>query len=725
MFNPAGACLCAAVALGCNGAPVWAADDRPDPQRKTATITRTDTPPRIDGTLDDAAWQAATVVDDDLRQVQPIEHAQPTERTEFRLLYDDRYLYLGARFWDSDPKRIVRHQLIQDTIVFNDDHIQLYLDPRDTRRGGYVFQVNSNGVQRDGLVLGNFEGRGFNMNWDGIWQAKSALDESGWSTELAIPFSTLDFDPRQPDWGMNMLRWVGRKRELIGWTYRDRGPTIDSYGLVRGFDGLSQGLGLDVVPSVVLADERDFLSGRTDTRLEPSINVFYRITPSLTGALTINTDFSATEVDDRQVNLTRFSLFFPEKRDFFLQNADIFEFGRLSANGRPFFSRTIGLSPSGEPVDLIGGVKLAGRVGRWNLGALAVRQDGFAGVQEDTLFVARVSANVLDQSTIGAIVTSGDPASEMDNSVVGVDFAYKNTSLIKGQSLEADGWYQVSDSEGVKGDDAAYGFKVTLPNDRINAQLRYQEIQQNFNPAMGFANRTGIKIYDGHIRWRWRFDNRKLRFYQARLSSFYSTTSQGALETRAIKLIPLSIENQPGDSLSVEFVKRHEVLFQPFDILPGITIPTGQYDYLRRRLVFATATNRPFAFNLLLENGGFYDGDRIDAVAGIAWKPSRHFIMDLDYTRNRVKLTDGNFTTKIVSLKTSVAFNVEWAWINTMQYDNVSDRLGINSRLRYIPRQGQEAFFVINYDFLVDSEDWRFDSAFRGFTLKFSYNFRF
>lgn len=726
--RPMGRLLAAAISclVGCPVGELLADNtvNPPSQARKSTTITRTDEVLVIDGHLDETAWQNATVVDD-LRQMQPIEHAQPSERSEFRLLYDDDNLYIGARLWDSTPDKILRRQLVQDSIVFSDDHLELFVDPRDKRRGGYVFYLNPNGVQRDGLVFGSFESAGFNMNWDGIWQADATLTDFGWSAEVAIPFSTLDFDPKQPDWGMNFARWLGRKREFVGWSYRDRNPSIDSYGQVRGFEGLSQGVGLDVVPSVVLSDEFDFTAASGDSTLEPSLDLSYRITPSLTASLTLNTDFSATEVDDRQVNLTRFSLFFPEKRDFFLQNADIFEFGNVTGNGRPFFSRSIGLSGTGEPVDLTGGVKLAGRIGRWNVGALGVHQDAFADVDADTLLVARVSANVLDQSTIGAIVTSGDPSSNLDNTLVGVDFDYKNTTLLNGQSLEAGAWYQQSDTEGINGDDAALGLTIEVPNDTIDSRIRYTEIQANFNPALGFSNRTGLKIYEAHIRRRWRFDDARLRLYQARVSTIYITNRTGALETQAVRMIPLSIETQPGDALSLEFIRRREALFEPFTIVNGLTIPTGIYHFTRNRLVLNSSSARPLALNLRLEGGKFYTGRRFDTVAGLGWKPSRHFFMDLNYTTNRIDLDTGDFTTRILALKTNVAFNVKWAWINTLQHDNVSDRLGVNSRMRFIPRLGREAFFVVNYDFFVAEDNLRFESAFRGFTFKFSYNFRF
>jgi hypothetical protein len=302
--------------------------------------------PVIDGRLDDAAWKPAAVVDD-LEVYLPVPYAAPTATTRFLVMHDNDALYIGADMRDREPELIVQRQLIQRQIVFRDDNFEVALDPYDTRRGGYIFSTNPNGVQRDGLV---FTGGRANMDWDGIWEARTRITEDGWTAEVVIPFKTIAFDPQRDEWGLNFTRMVRRKGEGLTWSMRDGQPTVDTMGVMAGMRGVAPGRGLDVVPSAILSERKDFMGGQSDTELKPSLDLFYRITPSLTAALTLNTDFSATEVDDRQVNLTRFSLFFPEKRDFFLEDAGIFEFAELTQNGRPFFSRTIGLSPSGEPV---------------------------------------------------------------------------------------------------------------------------------------------------------------------------------------------------------------------------------------------------------------------------------------------------------------------------------------------------------------------------------------
>src|SRR5687767_15163633 len=302
-------------------------------------------------------------------------------------------------------------------------------------------------------------------DWEGIWYTASTIDEQGWVTEIAIPFKTLSFNPENDTWGINFRRAIARRDERTGWVSRNRNSDPSTSGTVVGLVGLQQGVGLDIVPSLSVSERRPFDGTATTTDTDPSLDVFYKLSPSLTSALTINTDFSATEVDDRQVNLTRFGLFFPEKRDFFLQDADIFEFGGLEENGRPFFSRRIGLSDDGELVDLTVGGKVTGRVSRFNLGLLSARQDAIGTtIPADNATVLRASANLLEESSIGMILTEGNPGEIADNSLAGADFRYRNSRLPGGKLVEVNAWLQESDTEGKSGDQSAYGFRAETPN---------------------------------------------------------------------------------------------------------------------------------------------------------------------------------------------------------------------------------------------------------------------
>ena len=686
------------------------------PARKGIDVVVATRPPLIDGRLDDADWARAARIDD-LTQYSPTDGGAPSERTEILLLRGDDNLYIGLRFHDSDAARIARAQLVQGQAVISDDHLQLYLDPYDTGRTGYIFYVNANGVQRDGLETADGK---FNMDWNGIWTAGSAVTDDGWTSEIAIPYKTLSFDPTNDSWGINFIRTIPRKGERLAWLHRDRRVSMDTTGSLRGMRGAAQGAGLDLVPSLSLSS-RDAPGAAAQQRSKPSLDAFYRITPALTASLTLNTDFSATDVDDRQVNLTRFSLFFPEKRAFFLEDATTFDFGGLATNGRPFFSRRIGLSATGQPIDLDVGAKLTGRVGNFAVGALAVQQAADAGVAPRTLFVGRAYANVLEQSTLGGIVTVGDPTSERNNSLVGVDFNYRDR--LGGRLIDGRVWYQQSHTDGLDGDAAAWGAKLDFPNDRLDAGLGVTEIQPDFLPALGFVNRVNIRQYDGHLKFRHRFANARVRSWTAGVEYEQIDSLDGGLESRLLTLSPLTLDSTQGDLLTVSGLLSREVLPRPFEFPGRLITPAGDYDFERLRVSLQTAQFRAVSLVLESEAGDFYDGRRFDTKLGVLWRPGRHLQLNAQYATNQLELPAGRFTARVYSLTGNVAFNPRWAWLNLVQYDNVSRRVGLNSRIRWLPKLGQVAYLVLNRDWLEWSSG-RFEPGVSELTLKASYTFR-
>ena len=303
--------------------------------RKRVEIARTELEPEIDGVLDDPMWRTATVISD-MHQVMPVDHGEPSERSEFYLAYNERFIYIGARLYDDDPSGISARQLMQGGGMGFDDAFEFILDTFNTGRTGYQFQVNPNGIRREGVYENP---NSINNDWTGIWLVESRVDDQGWTAEVAIPFNTLNFDPNMTEWGFTVSRKIARKNEEIAWSSFNRNTSPSTAGLIYGIRDIRQGVGLDVIPSIAMADNKDYIAGTNKKRIDPSLNVFYKITPNLTGAVTFNTDFSATEADNRQVNLSRFSLFFPEKRDFFLQDVDIFSFGGRSGGGRGGYGR--------------------------------------------------------------------------------------------------------------------------------------------------------------------------------------------------------------------------------------------------------------------------------------------------------------------------------------------------------------------------------------------------
>ncbi|MHC4220183.1 MAG: carbohydrate binding family 9 domain-containing protein, partial [Planctomycetota bacterium] len=365
-------------------------------------IVRTETPPTIDGVLDEPMWGQAAVIDN-LTQVEPLEGVAPTRQTEIRILFDDQLIYFGVRCFDPEPDRIVARQLGRDGSLDSDDRVELVIDPIFDRRSGFFFATNPVSARLDGLVVNN---RQIDIEWDGIWYAKSSIDDQGWVAEFAIPFQTISFNPKTTRWGFNLERVVRRDREVSRWSGPSRNLEIQSVanaGVLEGIRDITQGLGLDVKPYAKGTYEHGPTSD--DFSVTGGADLFYKLTPAITLTLTFNTDFAETEVDERQVNLTRFPLFFPEKRDFFLQDAGIFRFGGIRRNPLPYQSRRIGLDENGLPVRILAGAKVTGRQSGWNLGFLTTYMDNTPTVDHKLLSVARVSRDVLDESAVGFIAT--------------------------------------------------------------------------------------------------------------------------------------------------------------------------------------------------------------------------------------------------------------------------------------------------------------------------------
>jgi len=690
---------------------------------KTLPITRTTTPPQIDGILDDAVWaQAASF--DDLHQFLPVDHGEPSERTVVYVTFDEDNLYVAARLFDSEPAGIRARQLVQGGTLQFDDTFGIYLDPYNNKRTGYHFQVNPNSIRSEAVFETPTE---LNWDWEGVWHAESRFDDEGWTTELVVPFRTLNFDTSNPTWGFTVERSIPRKQEGIAWVSYNRQLNPAAAGLITGLAGVEQGVGLDVVPSLISRQDKDFQTGFTTSDIEPSLDVFYKFTPALTGVLTLNTDFSATEVDDRQINLSRFSLFFPEKRDFFLQDVDIFSFGGLERNGIPFFSRRIGLGENGEPVGIDAGAKLTGRVGRWNIGVLDIQEEAHAGVDSRNLFVGRIAANVLRESSVGMILTDGDPNSNADNSLVGFDFRYQNTTLGDGKAIQGELWYQQSDTEGMDGDDASYGLRMAAPNNEgWRGEFNYQQIQENFNPALGFVNRSNIEATEAQFGYTFRPDHAWIRSVETGMNyENYEILTTGMVDTQQLFVELFELETNAGDGYGLQYNRERQVLVEDFEIVDGVIIPVGDYEYGALGIEISGAEQRAFAPSIEVSSGDFFNGDITSIEAGIDWRPNNRLFFGLEYEYNDVELPAGDFVTRLIQVRANYAFNVRWSWVNLIQYDNESSEVGINSRLRWNPRSGQDFYLVINHGFDAERAFRNLSSVESQVSLKYTHTFRF
>lgn len=694
-------------------------------------------PPEIDGRLDDLVWRQAAVVED-LHEVSPDEFSETSEPSRFYVLYDRDAIYVAGRLWDSDPDNVIAKMLRKGDFSFGDETMSVILDPHNTGRSGYIFDLNPNGIRNEALYTDVTKE---NWDWQGIWHGAARKDSEGWVAEVEIPFKTLSFDPANDTWGINFARWRARTGEFYGWVSSNSSVNPANSGKLHGLVGLDQGTGLDIVPGIRVSKRKDFSTSQSTTDLEPSIDVFYKLTSALTAALTVNTDFSGTGADVRQINLSRFSLFFPERRGFFLQDTDIFEFGRIGGNepyfttvldqveresGRPFFSRRIGLSDSGEAIDLDVGGKLTGRVGRWDIGILNIQQASYANVDSTNLFVGRAAASVFAESMIGAIVTSGDPTSDLDNTLVGVDFRYLNTRLAGGGALEGALWYQQTDTDGLDDDDAAFGLNLKMPNGRgFRGGIGIKELQANFNPALGFVNRVDVRDYTLEFGHTWIPENQRLRKIYSGIDAERIDTIAGELQSEMITIRAIEIEMPSSDQIKLHYGFFKEQIVDPFEISEGIFILPGLYTFEQYCVWTGSGEHRSLAAQFFVCDGGFYDGDSLDVNLEATWRPSPHFKFVLSYDVNDIELPQGDFITRLASLRADIAFTSTWSWENFIQYDNVSDSLGLNSILRWLPRAGREMVLVINREFQDFDQRRSFTSVSSDIAFKLSYTFRF
>jgi len=694
--------------------------------RPIVRMVRIETPPEIDGALDEPVWEQAPVIAD-FTQIDPDEGAEPTERTECRLLYDRDHLYVGVRCFDSEPGEIRVRELQRDAQLSGSDRVSFVIDTFNDRRNGFFFETNPGAARRDGLVEDQDRIR---IEWDGIWNVKTSVDEQGWAAEFIIPFKTVSFDPNESVWGFNVARFIRRKTETIRWAAATRDLdliTLSEAGALVGLEEMRQGLGLDIEPSASVTTSGEGSGAVDSTVFEPALDIFYKPSPFLTAALTLNTDFAETEVDERRVNLTRFPLFFPEQRAFFLQDAGIFEFGGLSRSPLPFFSRRIGIGPDGREREILAGVKATGRYEALNFGFLNVlmKDDELLGQKNFT--VGRVALNVGEESTLGSIFTVGDPNTTGDNALVGADFNYRNSRDFDGGILSGNAWFEHSFSSGASvindgSDEIAFGLSLDYDSDVWAFGANAEQIGEDLNPALGFVRRRGVRQYFLRARRRWRPEAPLNRFDLD--ASLNATTDLGnTLESAEITPLGFTLANVPGDRISGEVNLERERLFEPFEIMDGVVLPVDTYDWVTAEAEVATSDARPLAASALVRYGGFFNGTRLDTEFELTWRPSRFFFASAELIINDVDLDQGDFVTRIGRARINVSFSPDLTWSNFIQYDNVSETVGLNSRVKWIIKPGNEVFFVVNQ--AVDVDDGAFDGIGTEITFKTGVTLRF
>ncbi len=685
------------------------------PTARAARIEASEAP-AIDGDVSDAVWAKAEVINE-FYQLEPDTGQPVSERTELRLLYDAENLYIAVYAYDRNPEQIRATTKNRDGSFAVDDTVRITLDPLNTRRNGYLFVMNALGGRIDDLIQNNTD---FIREWNSIWAGSSRIVDDGWTVEMAIPFRNFSFDPAQSEWVIDFSREIRRKNERARWSSisaAERPADISRAGTLTGITGINQGLGLDVQVYGALRYRFDWQEPQHETfSFRGSGNAFYKITPQLTGTLTVNPDFSNSPLDLLQVNTTRFNLFQPETRDFFLQDVATFEFGGRGftiggrgsdylyppENGTPFFSRNMGLA-TGLPVSLIAGTKLSGDYAGFGVGALSVVTNGTGDTKRSqVLSVARITRPV-GESKVGVMFTNGDPTGRSKNTLAGADFQFRDSDFLPGKILQSDLFYQRSFSD-TKGEDESFGVAVNYPNEPWGLDTRFKQVGTNFFPALGFVNRVGIRQFDGILQnrqrnflgWRW------LDFAT---SWYFVTDLSNDLESRE-NGVWAGINFRSGDQVYLRAFDNFEDVPSTFNVAGKVPVPVGRYHWTNANLTIQTSNARPLTASLDVLCCSFYDGDylRVDLRTDV--RLNALFQIVPRYTYTYIDLPTGLLNIHAVTADFIVSFTPDMQLVSQVQFDNVSQRFALSMPYRWEYQPGQELFVSVGQAAFIPGEEF-------------------
>ena len=722
--------------------------------RATVRAVLLDGPLQVDGELNEAIYDTVPPVSDFIQQLPDV--GEPaTERTDTWIFYDAQNVYVAARNWDSAPEsQWVANEMQRDSFqLINNDSFSVGFDTFYDRRNGFVFMVNPIGGIFDFQITD--EGNP-NSDWNPVWDVQTGRFDGGWTVEMEIPFKSIRFRPgRSQIWGLQIGRNVRWKNE---WTYLTPVPISGGPGMFRlsaagtltgvevpegnrTFEIKPYGIGsmatdVNAVPLVSNASDGDF-----------GLDVKYGVTQNLTADFTYNTDFAQVEVDEQQVNLTRFSLFFPEKREFFLEGRGIFDFGRgvtfggmtgPGGGGRPgaggffgggnaptiFFSRRIGLD-GGQTVPILGGGRLTGKVGDFSVGALNIQTDDVAsaGAASTNFTVVRLKRDILRRSRIGGIFTGRSVSTEGDgsNAAFGLDAAFSFYD-----NVNFNGYYARTRTPGLEGDDESYQAAFTYNGDRYALGVDHLLVGDNFNPELGFLRRDDFRRTFVQAQFSPRPASiDAVRQFTLGGSLDYILNGAGQIESRVAQT-SFGTELENSDRFSVDVQRRYELLVEPFDISSDVSIPVGGYGFQDYYASYSMGAQRKISGTFSLQRGEFFDGDitaigysrgRIEITPQLSIEPS--------ISVNRIALPGGRFTTKLATTRFTYTFTPRMFFSGLLQYNSSRDALSTNLRLRWEYQPGSELFVVYN-----DQRDTGLGRSFpmlenRAFILKFTRLFRF
>ncbi len=690
-----------ALAAGCWLGSLPGEAAAPQEESRTAQAVRVDRAPKLDGTLDDPLWQTAEPITD-FRQREPHEGQPPTEKTEVRILYTRHAVYFGIHCYDSEPSRIIATELRRDVSQDLDDYFEILIDSNHDRRDAYVFEFNPLGTQIDGLIVeeqGSTSGGDFDSGWDGVWRSEARITPDGWTATIEIPFTTLNFTHSlDVAWGVNFKRFIRRKNEEDLWSAYRRtfGITkVSQAGELQGIQDIGSGR-LFIVKPYGLATYDKQTGQNPKFPLTGGLDIKYGLRSNLVLNLTGNTDFSDTEVDLQPFNLTPFRVFIPEKRQFFLENAGVFNFD-IGDQDQLFFSRQIGVDPvTGNQVPLNGGAKLTGSLGRLELGIMDVDTRSSGPNPSANYAAARLKESLWAGSYIGVMgidKRSGNPQDSF-NQAGGVD-----TRLVLFKDWFVDAHVAGTRSPGDPSGASDVGASLSYRSNWLDGIVERRKIGSNFNPEVGFIERTASNETYGDLNFKTRPRIDGVRELQFEGFILHAPDTHGEVSTQEWQNTFRAEFNNGGytdDDIVDVFTQR---ITTPFHIYKNVFIPNGLYHFTRHQLTYGSGRDRRFTYSFFERFGGYYGGTLNEFRVRANYRPTTKFSVSASETwdRFRLPLPNGNFSVVLASLQANYSFNRFLTFTSLIQMDTSNTQaVSANLRLRYNYRPDSDLYVIYN-----------------------------
>ena len=715
-------------------------------KKKIIYVTKINSSLKIDGLLDEPEWAQCTPSEGFVQQ-EPIDNSPSSERTVVRVIMNGENIYFGITCYDSEPDKIVSNEMRRDAFLFNNDNIEIFLDTFNDKKNCYYFRTNPEGARYDAMIAE--EGKNVNADWNTIWMCNSKKTNFGWTTEISIPFHAIRFKEGLDNWGVNFGREIRRKNERTYWSYIPRAlGTSGKYrislcGILSGLKGLTKGKNIEIIPYAGGSNMQEYAPDKSFSSFEGGVDVLYRLTGNVRADFSFNTDFAQVEADQEVVNTSRFNLFFPEKRTFFLENKGLFQFGDVelggssrsgeggsggrissSSSGRSsgyllYYSRRIGLKEEEEEeVPLYGGTKISGKIGKNSIGFMSMQnreKELSEGIIEPSTNYStfRIKRDVLRNSSIGLIALNKQSSSKKYNRSFGIDGNFPLTT-----TFNMGGSFAKTITPDMKGKDYAGTFFTDLKTDVFTWYVKYLNLGDNFNPEMGFVSRENIKsTYTSATLTKWinKYGLRNIRFY----SSFnYITNQENVLETRRFSE---SIYLNFSSSDIIGFGAYHYYEFLPEDDdIKDIFLPLGNYRYETYRIYYSSDHGKLFSGGIQYRFGNYYGGKKRTISPHYHFKPSSHFSMDAFYDYNHVVLPFGYFYSNVLSTRITYMFNPDLYLKTYIQWNDLDNHLSANVLFHYIHKAANNFYLVYNETRNPDTP--RIDLKDRLFMIKFVYH---